>query len=88
MIIKSTGESTQSTKQTLKNRLLEIPDVKNVSYSSNGIGGAPAVSPSFEVNGVKKSINFITVDADFIDVSHHGFPLFKLAESVFKDGCC
>ena len=68
VIIKSTGESSETAKQTLKNRLLEIPGVINVSYSSNGIGGAPAVSPVFEVNGVKKALNFITVDADYIDV--------------------
>lgn len=69
VISTTTGDSDESVKQTLKNRLLAIPGVSNVSFSSGGIGNQdPGVSPTFEINGVKKSLNFITIDPDYADV--------------------
>ena len=55
-------------RETMKERLLQNPDIQIVSFSCNPIGTQLPISGSFEIEGEKIISNWLPIDPDFLEL--------------------
>jgi putative ABC transport system permease protein len=58
----------QSLRKTIRERLLQSPNIKRVAFTIQGIGSQPASGIKTEINGVEKTGFFMAIDPDFMEL--------------------
>jgi putative ABC transport system permease protein len=58
----------ETLRETIKERLLQDPDILKVTFTIQGIGDQPATGVNLEIDGVERSSSFMAIDPDFMDL--------------------